>query len=107
MAKNPPKKPGLLRSMLISLRAVPFKERMLVMVGVWFSGLFELFGFATIIPLLSILSPETSEHVGGRRGMIKDALEHMYNSLGLPMDMTTLLLTILLFLMIQLDQEPT
>jgi ATP-binding cassette subfamily C protein len=101
MAKNTPKKPGLLRLMLMSLRAVPLKERALVMFGVWFSGLFELFGFATIIPLLSVLSPESDEHVGGRRGMIKDALEHMYNSLGLTMDMTTLLLTIVLFLVIK------
>src|SRR5262245_12710057 len=100
MAKDTPTKPGLLRLMVRGLRTVPLKERMLVMFGVWFSGLFELFGFATIIPLLSVLSPE-SGHVGGRRGVIRDALEGMYHSLGLPMDMTTLLLTIMLFLVIK------
>jgi ATP-binding cassette, subfamily C, bacterial len=101
MAKDNSKKPGLLRSMLMSLRAVPLKERSLVMFGVWFAGVFELFGFATIIPLLSVLSPESGLDVGGRRGMIKHALERMYNSLGLPMDMPTLLLTILLFMVIK------
>ena len=101
MAKNNPKKPGLLRSMVIALRAVPPVQRTLVMAGVFVSSIFELFGFATIIPLLSVMSPETDMHMGGRRGMIKDTLEHAYNALGLPMNMVTLLLTILLFMMIK------
>jgi ATP-binding cassette subfamily C protein len=99
MAKN--KKPGLLRLMTTALRAVPLKERSLVMTGVWFSSIFELFGFATIIPLLAVLSPESDLAMGGRRGMIKDALEKAYNAVGLPMNLATLLLTILLFMVLK------
>jgi ATP-binding cassette subfamily C protein len=101
MAKSNPKKPGLLRSMVIALRAVPPLQRTLVMAGVFVSSIFELFGFATIIPLLSVMSPEADMHMGGRRGMIRDTLEHGYNALGLPMNMVTLLLTILLFMTIK------
>ena len=101
MAKNNPKKPGLLRSMLIALRAVPPLQRTLVMTGVFVSSIFELFGFATIIPLLSVMSPEAEMHMGGRRGVIRDTLEHGYNALGLPMNMVTLLLTILMFMTIK------
>jgi ATP-binding cassette subfamily C protein len=71
------------------------------MAGVFVSSVFELFGFATIIPLLAVMSPEADMHMGGRRGMIKDTLEHGYNALGLPMNMVTLLLTILLFMTIK------
>ena len=101
MAKNNPKKPGLLRSMLISLRAVPPFERTLVIIGVTVAGIFELFGFATIIPLLAVMSPDTGLEVGGRRRMIGDALERGYNAIGLPMNLVTLLLTILLFMVIK------
>lgn len=101
MAKDNPKKPGLLRSMIISLRAVPPLQRTIVIVGVCIAGVFELVGFAAIIPLLSVMSPETDMAMGGRREMIHNALENAYTALGLPMNLVTLLLTILLFMMIK------
>jgi ATP-binding cassette, subfamily C, bacterial len=101
MADNKPKKPGLLRSMLISLRAVPPLQRVIVLFGVFVASIFELVGFAAIIPLLSVMSPETDMAMGGRREMIRDALERAFNAVGLPMNLVTLLLTILLFMVIK------
>jgi ATP-binding cassette, subfamily C, bacterial len=101
MAKNPQKKPGLLRSMIISLRAVPPLQRVIVVVGVCIASIFELVGFAAIIPLLSVMSPETDMQMGGRREMIHNALQNAYTTLGLPMNLVTLLLTILLFMVIK------
>jgi ATP-binding cassette subfamily C protein len=101
MASDTPKKPGLVRSMLISLRAVPPLQRAIVIVGVCVAGIFELVGFAAIIPLLSVMSPETDLPMGGRREMIHNALEKAYATLGLPMNLVTLLLTILLFMVIK------
>ena len=101
MATNNPKKPGLLRLMLTALQAVPPLERTLVITGVTVAGIFELFGFATIIPLLAIMSPDTGMEVGGRRKVIGEVLEKGYNAIGLPMNLYTLLLTILLFMVIK------
>jgi ATP-binding cassette subfamily C protein len=101
MAKSKAKKPGLLRSMLVSLRVVPPLQRTIVIVGVCVAGVFELVGFAAIIPLLSVMSPETDMPMGGRREMIHNALENAYATLGLPMNLVTLLLTILLFMVIK------
>ncbi len=101
MAKSDKKKPGLLRSMLISFRAVPPLERTLVLFGLFVAGIFELFGFATIIPLFSVMSPESDLDMGGQRGIIRDTLASAYGALGLPMNFVSLLLTILLFLVIK------
>jgi ATP-binding cassette, subfamily C, bacterial len=101
MAKNPAKKPNLLHSMIISLRAVPPLQRTIVIVGVCVAGIFELVGFAAIIPLLSVMSPETDMEMGGRREMIHNAIESAFNAVGLPMELSTLLLAILLFMVIK------
>jgi len=101
MAKTLQKKPGLLRSMIISLRVVPPLQRIIVVVGVCIASVFELVGFAAIIPLLSVMSPETDMQMGGRREMIHNALESAFTSVGLPMNLPTLLLTILLFMVIK------
>ena len=101
MAKNLQRKPGLLRSMIISLRAVPPLQRAFVIVGVCIASVFELVGFAAIIPLLSVMSPESDMAMGGRREMIHNALESAFTSIGLPMNLPTLLLTILLFMVIK------
>ena len=101
MAKTPQKKPGLLRSMVISLRAVPPLQRMVVIVGVCIASVFELVGFAAVIPLLSLMSPETDMQLGGRREMIQSAMEKAFTTVGLPMTWETLLLTIVLFMVIK------
>lgn len=101
MATSDTKKPSLLWTMLVSIRAVPPLERTLVLVGLMVAGMFELFGFATIIPLFAIMSPEADTEGGGRRAVIGDTLESAYGALGLPMNFLTLLLTILLFLVIK------
>lgn len=101
MPSNRSKKPGLLRSMLMSLRAVPPLQRTIVIVGVCIASIFELVGFAAIIPLLSVMSPDTALPIGGRREMIHDALENAFTTLGLPMNLVTLLLTIVLFMVIK------
>jgi ATP-binding cassette, subfamily C, bacterial len=101
MAKTEQKKPGLLRLMLTSLRVVPPLQRTIVLTGLVFAGIFELFGLATIIPLFSIINPQSDLDMGGRRGVILGALKGFYDALGLPMNLVTLLLTILLFLVIK------
>lgn len=101
MPSNRSKKPGLLRSMLMSLRAVPPLQRTIVIVGVCIASIFELVGFAAIIPLLSVMSPDTDMAMGGRREMIHNALQSAFNAVGLPMNLVTLLLTILLFMVIK------
>jgi ATP-binding cassette subfamily C protein len=95
------KKPGLLRSMIVSLRAVPPLQRAIVVVGVCIAGVFELVGFAAIIPLLSVMSPGAEMSMGGRREMIHNALENAFGTVGLPMIWETLLLAILLFMVIK------
>lgn len=95
------KKPGLLRSMIVSLRAVPPLQRAIVIVGVCIAGVFELVGFAAIIPLLSVMSPGAEMSMGGRREMIHNALENAFGTVGLPMIWETLLLAILLFMVIK------
>ncbi|MGH6891885.1 MAG: ABC transporter ATP-binding protein [Dongiaceae bacterium] len=101
MATSDNKKLGLLRTMLVSFRAVPPLQCTLVLVGLTVGGIFELFGFATIIPLFAVMSPEAEMQIGARRAVIGDTLESAYNALGLPMNFVTLLLTILLFLLIK------
>ncbi|HET6159347.1 MAG TPA: ABC transporter ATP-binding protein [Dongiaceae bacterium] len=101
MAKNNPKKPGLVRSMLISLRAVPPRERSIVLFGVAVSSIFELIGFATVIPLLSIMSPESDLEMGGKRAIIRDGIERAFSAIGLPMTLTTLLVSILVFMVVK------
>ncbi|MEZ5832266.1 MAG: ABC transporter ATP-binding protein [Dongiaceae bacterium] len=101
MAKDTPKKQGLLRLMLNSLRAVPPLQRTLVLLGVLVSSIFELVGFATIIPLISVMSPDAGLPMGGRRGMIHDALEKAFGTLGLPVNLITLLLTILVLMLLK------
>jgi ATP-binding cassette, subfamily C, bacterial len=101
MAKNNPKKPGLLRSMLMSLRAVPPMQRTTVVAGVFIASIFELVGFAAIIPLLAVMNPEADMPMGGRRGAINDALKSAFDAVGLPMNMVTLLLAILLFMVVK------
>jgi ATP-binding cassette, subfamily C, bacterial len=103
-----PKKLGLLRFMLSALRAVPPLERTVVMIGLFFAGIFELFGFATIIPLFAIMSPDVGIDVGGRRAVVGEVLDSAYAAVGLPVEVMTvnqktitLLLTILLFLVIK------
>ena len=87
--------------MIVSLRAVPPLQRAIVVVGVCIASVFELVGFAAIIPLLSVMSPESDMSMGGRREMIHNALENAYATLGVPMNLATLLLTILLFMVIK------
>jgi hypothetical protein len=53
--------------------------------GVCIASIFELVGFAAIIPLLSVMSPETDMELGGRREMIHNALESAFTAVGLPM----------------------
>ena len=101
MPSNRTKKPGLVRSMLVSLRAVPPLQRTIVIVGVSIAGIFELVGFAAIIPLLSVMSPDTGMPMGGRREIIHNTLESAFTAVGLPMNLVTLLLTILLFMVVK------
>jgi ATP-binding cassette subfamily C protein len=101
MPSDRSKKPGLLRSMLISLRAVPPLQRVIVIVGVSVAGIFELVGFAAIIPLLSVMSPNTDMAMGGRRELIHNALQSAFTAVGVPMNLVTLMLTIVLFMVIK------
>ncbi|WP_162916499.1 ABC transporter ATP-binding protein [Dongia deserti] len=101
MARNKPKKPGLLRSTLTSLRAVPPLQRSIVIVGVCVASVFELVGFAAIIPLFSVMSPDMDLEPGGRRALIHNALEKAFTTIGLPMNLVTLLLTIVLFMVVK------
>ncbi len=87
--------------MLVSLRAVPPLQRTVVIVGVLVAGVFELVGFAAIIPLLAVMSPSADMPMGGRREFIAKGLESAFGAVGLPMNMLTLLLMILLFMIIK------
>jgi ATP-binding cassette subfamily C protein len=101
MPSDKQKKPGLLRSMLISLRAVPPLQRVIVIVGVSVAGIFELVGFAAIIPLFAVMSPDTNLPMGGRRELIHNALESAFGAVGVPMNLVTLMLTIVIFMIIK------
>ena len=87
--------------MIIALRAVPPLKRTIVVVGVFIASIFELVGFAAVIPLFSILSPNSGIHMSGRREVIHRSLESAFGAVGLPMNMLTILLAIVLFMMIK------
>lgn len=87
--------------MLIALRAVPPLKRTIVVVGVFIASIFELVGFAAVIPLFSILSPNSGIHMSGRREVIHRSLESAFGAVGLPMNMLTILLAIVMFMMIK------
>jgi ATP-binding cassette subfamily C protein len=101
MAKVSPKDQSLPRLMLISLRAVPPLKRTVVIVGVFIASIFELVGFAAIIPLFTILSPDSGMKMSGRREMIHHSLQSAFGAVGLPMNMLTLLLAIVALMMIK------
>ena len=87
--------------MIIALRAVPPLKRTIVVVGVFIASIFELVGFAAVILLFSILSPNSGIHMSGRREVIHRSLESAFGAVGLPMNMLTILLAIVLFMMIK------
>lgn len=101
MANIPLKEHGLLRLMRISLRAVPPHKRTIVIIGVCIAGIFELVGFAAIIPLFSVLSPGAGISMGGKGEMIHEWLESVFGTLGLSVNLVTLMVTIPLFMVIK------
>ncbi len=93
--------PSFWRGMWEAFTAVPPLQRTIVVIGLTIAGMFELFGLATIVPLILALDPSAGLDVGGRKGMIRDVIAEAFNSVGLPMNFVTLLLVILLFLVIK------
>jgi ATP-binding cassette, subfamily C, bacterial len=98
MAKVSSKGQSIPRLILTSLHAVPPLKCTIVVVGVFIASIFELVGFAAIIPLFTVLSPNSGMHMGGRREMIHQSLESAFNAVGLPMNMVTLMLAIVLLM---------
>ena len=98
--KNHPK-PGLVRTALISFSAVPPLERGIVLFGLTVAGIFELFGFATLIPLFAVMTPDSGMDIGGKRAVINDTLGDAFAVIGAPMGPMTLLGIIFLFLVIK------
>jgi ATP-binding cassette, subfamily C, bacterial len=72
------------------LRLVPFKTRVLVISGLFISGVLELFGLTMIIPLLA-----TAAQVREAKGGLMLAVRAGMESLGLPFDPSFLLAAIL------------
>jgi ATP-binding cassette subfamily C protein len=73
------------------LRLVPLKTRVLVISGLFISGVLELFGLTMIIPLLATAA-QVREAKGGLMMAVREGME----SLGLPFDPSFLLAAIII-----------
>jgi ATP-binding cassette, subfamily C, bacterial len=73
------------------LRLVPVKTRVIVITGLFISGLLELFGLTMIIPLLA-----TAAQVREAKGGLMMAVREGMQSLGLPFDPSFLLTAIII-----------
>ena len=101
MAKAESKAMSFWRGMWSAFSAVPPLQRASVVFGLTIAGIFELFGLATIVPLILAIDPTGGVEVHGSKGMIRDAVAHAFAVVGLPMTFVTLLLVILLFLIVK------
>jgi len=101
MASKDPKKPGFLRNMWTAFSAVPRLQGAIVVFGLTIAGILELFGLATIVPLVLVLDPVTLADASGRKEVIREAVDAAFASIGLQTDLVTLLLAVLVFLSIK------
>lgn len=99
--RDEPKKPGFVRNMWAAFSAVPRWQGAVIVVGLTVAGILELFGLATIVPLILVLDPATHVEAGGRKEVIGQTIDSMFASIGLQTDFVTLLLAVLVFLSIK------
>lgn len=92
---------GFVKGMWSAFTSVPPIERTVVVVGLTIAGILELFGMATIVPLILAIDPNGGLNIGGSKGMIRDAVAHVFGMVGLPMTFVTLLFVILMFLSVK------
>jgi ATP-binding cassette, subfamily C, bacterial len=101
MASKEPSKPGFLRNMWTAFSAVRPLQGGIVVFGLTVAGILELFGLATIVPLVLVLDPATHVDTGGRKEMIGGVVDTVFASVGLRVDFVALLLAVLLFLSVK------
>jgi ATP-binding cassette, subfamily C, bacterial len=101
MASKEPRRPGFLRNMWTAFSAVPLPQGAVVVFGLTVAGILELFGLATIVPLVLVLDPMTHMESGGRKEVIREAVDAAFATVGLETTFVTLLLAVLVFLSIK------
>jgi len=84
------KKRGTLGAALDVFRIVPFKKRVIVVIGLTLSSIFELIGLTMIVPLMAAISfnPEGAEgtqapHLGGFKAVVSQTFHHLLEITGL------------------------
>lgn len=101
MANKEPPKQGFLRNMWTAFSAVPPLQGAIVVVGLTIAGILELFGLATIVPLVLMLDPMTHVEGVGRKEFIREGADAIFASVGLEANLATLLIAIVLFLSVK------
>jgi ATP-binding cassette subfamily C protein len=101
MASKEPRKPGFLRNMWAAFSAVPPLQGMIVVIGLTVAGILELFGLATIVPLVLMMDPLTHVEAGGRKEFIREGADTIFASVGLETNLFTLILAVVLFLSVK------
>lgn len=101
MAGTERKSPTFLQNMWTAFSAVPRLQGLVVVFGLTIAGILELFGLATLVPLVLILDPAAHIAAGGRKDVIREAVDGVFGVFGLSTDFLTLLFAILTFLVVK------
>lgn len=101
VASKDSSKPGFLRNMWAAFSAVPPLQGMIVVIGLTVAGILELFGLATIVPLVLMMDPLTHIEAGGRKEFIREGADAIFASVGLETNLFTLILAVVLFLSVK------
>ncbi len=100
-AKPAPKVASFWRAMWTAFSAVPRVQGVVVVCGLTVAGILELFGLATIVPLVLIMDPVTPSEAGGRKEFIREGADKLFASVGLETNTATLLIAVVVFLSIK------
>ena len=96
---------GTLRSAIAPLMNIPLRQRLIVVFGQFMSSIVEMVGLATIVPLLATVSfgsgSDSQVHMGGMRMVINEIFHFLLGSIGLTVNIGTLMLVVVALLSIK------
>lgn len=102
MTANPVQKTASFwRAMWTAFSSVPPLQGVIVVLGLTVAGILELFGLATIVPLVLIMDPMTHVEAGGRKEFMREAADKLFASVGLETSTASLLIAVVVFLSVK------
>lgn len=82
------------KSAFSSFRLVSPAHRAVVVVGLFISSIFELFGYAIIVPLLASLAGNGGAELSGKKGVILEALKAVTGFFGMDVNIWSMIILV-------------